>query len=162
MAVTTVVYLLNRAPTKSVVSKTPYEAWFQWNPSVHYLRTFGCLAHVKPTKPHTNKLDDWSVPMVLLGYEKGSKAYRVYDPINKKGNVTRDVVFEEEKQWDWSLEVDMHSNSEIDMLIVKYSTHHNACINNDDGEKLQSTTPSAFGDIIGSIPSVSGTAAEMR
>jgi hypothetical protein len=35
---------------------------------------------VKNTKPHLSKLEDKCTPMVLLGYEEGSKAYRLYDP----------------------------------------------------------------------------------
>jgi hypothetical protein len=39
--------------------------------------------------------------MVMIGYEAGSKAYRAYNPVNKQLVVTRDVVFEEEKSWNW-------------------------------------------------------------
>jgi hypothetical protein len=35
--------------------------------------------------------------MVMIGYEAGTKAYRAYNPVNKKLVVTRDVLFEEEK-----------------------------------------------------------------
>jgi transposase InsO family protein len=46
-AVSTAVFLLNRAPTKSLTGKTPYEAWHGRKLAVHYLRTFGCLAYVR-------------------------------------------------------------------------------------------------------------------
>ena len=39
--------------------------------------------------------------MVLFGYEPGSAAYRVYDPVNNHVHVTRDVVFDEGARWDW-------------------------------------------------------------
>jgi hypothetical protein len=38
----------------------------------------------------------------MIGYEAGTKAYRAYNPVNKKLVVTRDVLFEEEKSWNWS------------------------------------------------------------
>jgi hypothetical protein len=38
---------------------------------------------------------------VLLGLSEESKAYRLYDPIEKKILISRDVVFDEEKSWDW-------------------------------------------------------------
>jgi hypothetical protein len=101
-AVSTAVYLLNRAPTKSVVGMTPYEAWYGRKPSVDHLRTFGCVTHVKTVAGHTNKLADRSTPMVMIGYEAGTKAYRAYNPVNKKLVVTREVLFEEEKSWNWS------------------------------------------------------------
>lgn len=101
-AVSTAVYILNRSPTKSVQGKTPYEAWHGRKPNIHHLRTFGCVAYAKVTKPNQGKLADRSVKTVMLGYEPGSKAYRLYDPSSKKVIVSRDVVFDESKQWDWS------------------------------------------------------------
>lgn len=100
-AVTTAVYLLNRSPTKSLDNKTPFEVWHGFTPNVQYLRTFGCVAHVKPTKPHQSKLEDRSKPMVFIGYEQGSAAYRCYDPVGDRVHVTRDVVFDEGARWDW-------------------------------------------------------------
>lgn len=100
-AVNTAVYLLNRAPTKSVTGMTPYEAWYHKKPKVHHLRVFGCVGHVKIVKPHLSKLEDRSTPMIFLGYEKGSKAYRLYDPKGNKVHVSRDVIFEEEREWQW-------------------------------------------------------------
>ena len=39
--------------------------------------------------------------MVLLGYEEGSKAYRMFDPRGGKVVVSLDVVFDEMVAWDW-------------------------------------------------------------
>uniref|UniRef100_A0A8R7P947 Retrovirus-related Pol polyprotein from transposon TNT 1-94 n=1 Tax=Triticum urartu TaxID=4572 RepID=A0A8R7P947_TRIUA len=94
-AVTTAVYLLNRAFTRSVDGATPYEAWHGRKPEVSHLRVFGCVAHVKSARPLLKKHDDQSTPMVLIGYEPGSKAYRVYDPATRRVHVSRDVVFNE-------------------------------------------------------------------
>jgi hypothetical protein len=96
-AVSTTVYLLNRAPTKSVVGMMSYEAWYVRKPSFDHLRTFGSMAHVKTVAGHTNKLADRSTPMVMIEYEAGPRTYRAYNPVNKKLVVTRDVLFEEEK-----------------------------------------------------------------
>ncbi|XP_076895611.1 uncharacterized protein LOC143548287 [Bidens hawaiensis] len=41
------VYLLNRITTKTVANKTPYEGWKGSKPTLHHLRVFGCVAHVK-------------------------------------------------------------------------------------------------------------------
>jgi hypothetical protein len=74
-AVTTTVYLLNRAPTKSLQCRTPHEAWYNKKPRVDHLRTFGSVVHVKKAGPGVNKLSDRSTPMVLMGYEaEGQKA----------------------------------------------------------------------------------------
>ena len=78
--VTTAVFILNRAPTKALMSKTPFEAWYGHKPSVSFLRTFGCIGHVRKIKPNLTKLEDRSTPMVFLGYAEGTKAYWLYDP----------------------------------------------------------------------------------
>ena len=60
-----------------------------------HLRVFGCLAHVKSVLGNLKKLENRSKPMVFMCYEKGSKAYRVYDPFTRNIHLTKDVIFEE-------------------------------------------------------------------
>jgi hypothetical protein len=91
------VYLLNWSPTKSLNGKTPYEAWFGKKPSVKHLCTFRCCAFAKRVAPGVTKLADRSIPGVFLGYKMETKGYRVYDPVNNKVMVTRDVVFDEKQ-----------------------------------------------------------------
>jgi hypothetical protein len=38
--------------------------------------------------------------MIFISYESSSKAYHAYDPITKRIHVTRDVVYDEQAQWD--------------------------------------------------------------
>ena len=92
-AISTAVYLLNRAPTKSLEGKTPYESWTRRKPSVEHLKVFGCIVYVKTLEKSLKKLDDQSLPMIFIGYEKGVKGYRTFDPISKTIHITRDVVF---------------------------------------------------------------------
>jgi transposase InsO family protein len=103
-AVTTAVFILNRAPTKALKGQTPFEAWHGRKPNVVFMRTFGCVGYVKTTKPGLGKLEDRSTKAVFLGYEEGSKAYRLYDPARGKVMVSRDVVFDEAAAWDWNAE----------------------------------------------------------
>jgi hypothetical protein len=98
-AVNCVVYILNRAISKLTGSKTPYELWTGSKPHVKHLRTFGCVAHVKVTKPNLKKLDDRSRGMSFVGYEPRSAAYRCYDLTTKRVHISRDVVFDEEAVW---------------------------------------------------------------
>src|SRR5438132_11857741 len=44
--------------------------------------------------------------MVFIGYESGSKAYRVFDPVAGRVHVSRDVIFDEDAGWDWSRDGD--------------------------------------------------------
>ena len=57
--------------------------------------TFGCISHVRKTKPVLTNLVVRSTPMVLLGYEQGTKAYWLYDPRGGKVVVSRNIVFDE-------------------------------------------------------------------
>jgi hypothetical protein len=98
--VMTVVYILNRTPTRSVEGATPFELWFGKKPVVQHLRTFGCITYVKSTRPNLSKLDDRGHKMIFIRYEQGTKAYRFYDPMLKSAHVSRDVVFDEARQWD--------------------------------------------------------------
>ncbi|WVZ58992.1 hypothetical protein U9M48_009202 [Paspalum notatum var. saurae] len=79
-AVMTAVYILNRASTKALDV---------------------ALAQARLTKPGLSKLEDRR-PMMLLGYEAGSKAYRMYDPVERRVVISRDVVFNESASWDWT------------------------------------------------------------
>jgi hypothetical protein len=48
-----------------------------------------------------NKLADRSIPGVFFGYETGTKGYRIYDPIKDKLMISRDVIFDEKRAWNW-------------------------------------------------------------
>jgi hypothetical protein len=94
-AVLTVVYILNRTPTRSVEGATPFELWFGKKHTVQNLHTFGCIAYVKNTRPNLCKLEDRGRKMIFIGYVQGTKAYRFYDPVLKSAHVSRDVVLDE-------------------------------------------------------------------
>ena len=49
--------------------------------------------------------------MVFIGYEKGSKTYRVYDPFIGKIHLTREVIFEEVVGWNWENTVEIQKNT---------------------------------------------------
>jgi hypothetical protein len=53
----TVVYILNRSPTKALNDKMSYEAWHGRKQTVYHLRVFGCLAFSKELD-HIGKIDD--------------------------------------------------------------------------------------------------------
>jgi hypothetical protein len=69
--VVTAVYLQNRLSTKSLASRTPYEAWHGRKPPVNHMRVFGCRAFVKQLD-HVNKLTDRSRARVFIGYVEGA------------------------------------------------------------------------------------------
>lgn len=100
-AVNWTIHVLNRSPTLAVKNQTPEEAWSGGRPSVEHFRIFGCVAYAHVPDVRRKKLYAKSLPCVLLGISEESKAYRLYDPVEKKIVVSRDVVFEEDKSWSW-------------------------------------------------------------
>ena len=68
-AANTVIYLLNRCPTRSLDNKTPYEAWNGKTPNLDHLRIFGCIAYHYDNDPQKGKLDSRTIKCRLLGYE---------------------------------------------------------------------------------------------
>ncbi|PNX88851.1 copia-type polyprotein, partial [Trifolium pratense] len=48
------------------------------------------------------KLDPKSIKCIHLGVSEESKAYKLYDPIQKKIIISRDVVFDEKQGWKWN------------------------------------------------------------
>ena len=65
---------------------------------------------MKVPNQKVKKLDNMSNPVIYLGKEPGTKAYRLYDPINKRVLVSRDVIFEEKKQWAWKDDESLQGN----------------------------------------------------
>ena len=95
------VHVQNRSPTTVVSHGTPEEVWSGVKPRVDYFRIFGCIAHVHIPDQRRRKLDDKSHTCVLLGVSDETKAYKLFDPMTKTVIVSRDVIFEEDKGWNW-------------------------------------------------------------
>ena len=58
-------------------------------------KVFGCTAFVHIDAGKRSKLDAKSQKMVFLGYPQGVKGYRLWDPLEKKVVISRDVTFDE-------------------------------------------------------------------
>nr|KYP36117.1 Retrovirus-related Pol polyprotein from transposon TNT 1-94 [Cajanus cajan] len=107
------VYVQNKCPHAKLGEKTPQEIWSGMNPSVSHLRVFGSLAYGQVPRQHRTKLEDRSKKYIFIGYDEKSKAYKLFDPDNKKVVVSRDVHVEETKQWCWSNSAKVETSSDI-------------------------------------------------
>ena len=81
---------------------TPDEAWSGHKPSVTHLRVFGCVAYAKIPDARRTKLDDKNEKCIFIGYGDRRMGYKLYNPIAKKVIISRDVIFEEDKSWQWN------------------------------------------------------------
>lgn len=89
--------LINRLPTKLLSWKTFYELLFGTSLEYTSLKVFGCLCLATNTHPHKNKLEPRANSSIFLRHQIGFKNFKVYDLVNKKLIITRDVVFHESK-----------------------------------------------------------------
>ena len=59
------------------------------------LKIFGCPACVHVQSGERSKLNSKSRKCIFLGFEKGYKGYKPWDPISKKTVTNKDVIFDE-------------------------------------------------------------------
>jgi hypothetical protein len=76
-ALKTATHILNKVSSKSVPT-TPYERWTGREPSLRYMRVWGCPAEAKVFNPNIGKLDPKTVSCHFTGYTEKSKGYRFY------------------------------------------------------------------------------------
>ena len=93
------VYVQNRS-LSSTVDVTPYEAWYGEKPDIAHLRTFGSRAFVHIPDSLRQKLDAKAQEVILVGYCKTSKAYRLWNPATRRIIISRDVIFDEDAPYD--------------------------------------------------------------
>lgn len=92
-------------------------------PTVQHFRVFGCISYTHIRDIQRKKLDDKSTICILLGLSEESKAYKLYDPKNKKVVISRDVVFEETQGWNWNGNENTQSSSTlIDDDVIEFTT----------------------------------------
>ncbi|CAN0896019.1 Retrovirus-related Pol polyprotein from transposon TNT 1-94 [Linum grandiflorum] len=92
-AVNTVVYLINRQPTRVLKNLTPYECLFRRRPDYSRLRVFGCTCFVLLPKKDRSKLMSKTVQCVFLGYTDHHKGYLCYDARQRRLYTAYHVVF---------------------------------------------------------------------
>jgi len=74
---------------------TLYEAWNGRIPGVFHLKVIGCISYAHVPDEKIRKLDYKTVKCIFIGYCEKTKAYRLYNPQNKKLLVSYDVFFDE-------------------------------------------------------------------
>lgn len=114
---------------------TPYESLKGNKPNISHLRVFGCIGYTKVVTPHLEKLDDRSRLLVHFGTEPGSKAYRMLDPMTRKIVVSRDVVFDGTKGWNWGQ--NYNEETRVGDFKIKFGEFGNHGIEEDDSERTK-------------------------
>ncbi|CAL2229032.1 unnamed protein product [Prunus armeniaca] len=97
----TLVYILNRCPTKALKNITPFEAYSGRKLGIAHQKVFGSLCYFHVPVERRHKLEPKSFKGVFVGYATCEKEYRVFDPLSKKLFLSRDILFDEEAAWNW-------------------------------------------------------------
>lgn len=94
-AASTHTYIRGLLPSGRHPDRIPAEVWSGKRQDISHLRPFGCIAYAHVPKEHGgSKLDARSVKCILIGYH-GRRSYRLWDPVEQKLVISRDVIFEE-------------------------------------------------------------------
>ena len=127
-AVNVSAYLQNRSHTSVVEKKTPFEVFTGRKPGVKHLRVFGCVCYTHVPSVLRQKFDGKSEKGVFMGYGSCEKGYRVYILLTKKIIVSRDVIFDEDKSWNWK-------TNKVESVSTCFSFAGNEEANEDDAEQ---------------------------
>lgn len=96
-AVNTAVNILNKVPCVSS-EKSPYELVTGRKPDLSSFRVFGSKSFVHIRDGERRKWDKKAKKMLLVGYNEGSRSYRLFDPEGRKIVCSRDVTIIEESK----------------------------------------------------------------
>lgn len=107
-AVSTAVFIHNRVITRST-GEIPYEQWSGSKVLFDNMHSFGSKCFVHIPKEKRRKLDHTGKEMVFLGYDNQSKAFRCYNPVTRKVEISRDVTFPGEVGLSTEFEIDFQS-----------------------------------------------------
>lgn len=112
-AVNTAAYIINRSVASSLVDNTPEGIWTGSKVDLRGMRIFGSPVMVHVPKQRRRKWDTKSTKMLFIGYGENTKGYRCIDPLTKKIEHSRDVVFMETQA-----KVIESDSIEIDEIVV--------------------------------------------
>jgi hypothetical protein len=97
------------------------------------------------------------MPAVFLRYEPGSKAYQLYDPVAKHMLVSRDVVFDKGRAWDWKSTTEPVVTSEFFIENMDYGGDSSEPIARAATEEVEPQQPATPGVAEPHTPSATAT-----
>lgn len=146
--VVTVSFILNISPSSTLDMNTPYSLWHENMTGSHsnntdFLRAIGCAAYPLLKTTQMNKLSPKSKRCILVGYELGARAYRLWDPETKKIIVSRNVVFNKKLFPCLNKDTPAPDPIEIDDILMHFSCEHSQH-QQQPNKEVTSTTSNPF------------------
>ena len=102
-----------------------------------HLKVFGSIAYIHIPKTDTKKLDTKTRKCIFVGYKTDSKVYRLFNPIQRKIELTRDVTMDETR-------IGFRYLSEITHEPVTYLPSYSPDISDPDTAQTQPLDPDYF------------------
>jgi hypothetical protein len=111
-------YVKNMCPFHALENNIPYKMWYGHIPSLRHLRVFGSTCYALIPKEQRNKIDERSRKCIF--YSNTTKENHLYDEVNKKFTLSRDVIFLESSKNDKTI------NMHLDQLdkFTHVNTYH--------------------------------------
>lgn len=69
------------------------------------------------------KIDDKKEKFIFISYDNNSKRYKLYNPNNGKIVISRDLIFDKEKEWNFSsntYDFNFYSFKENDQTLMEH------------------------------------------
>jgi hypothetical protein len=95
--VSTATYLINIQPSSTLQGGIPFEHLCGKTPEYSSLRLFAYLCYVLLGPHERTKLITQSVECAFLGYSIEHKRYHYWDPVARRMQMSRDIVFDESR-----------------------------------------------------------------
>jgi hypothetical protein len=89
--------LKNLTPTQKLKHAiTPFEAFYNRQPDLRMVRSFGCICYAHISKHQRTKHEPTSVRGIFVGYDVARRGYKILINNNSKLIISRSVTFNEE------------------------------------------------------------------
>ena len=75
------------------------------------------MAYTKIPDARRTKIDDKSEKCIFIGYGDRRMGYKLYNPITKNVIMSRDVIFEEDKSWQWNGDQEEAKGISMDLIL---------------------------------------------
>ena len=112
-AVSMACFLINRSRRVTLDEKVPEEVWTGNAIDYSNLRVFGCPTYVHVFSEERSKFDAKSRQCIFLGYLKGVKGFKLWDPKANKVVISRDVIFDEKSMLQSTQEKEKRNGVEL-------------------------------------------------
>jgi len=116
-------FLINRLPQQRLCFIFPFEKLWNMEPSISYLRVFGCVYYVFVPNYLRSKMEKKVVRGIFIGYDSQRKGWRCCDPTIRKCYTSQNLVFDEASSW-WSPNKEVLPDSDVFKDMVQYSQIH--------------------------------------